>query len=235
MASINLFASLKDLSRNGATGEKFGIRVDAGDLILNLDEERITADATQALVAQFKANLSTGRGLDGAPLRGLRSSTMRARHEEAKLGSRGGEADRRYKDTSFRSIVKRNYTKDYSSRLGSFTPSEGGPRGLVSGLLIESITARPVGSGRGWIVYVASRRGKPRTGESVSALQSVLGLRPGQRVPLTLNQPIVAEAMKTIASESLFTNAAKAFRSTARIARMLTSVASRINALGGED
>ena len=77
-----------------------------------------------------------------------------------------------------RAKVKKNYDRDYTMSRGgkAYTPEEvSGPRGVVSGMLVESFFARPNRDGRGVTIYVAAKRGKPRKGEALSALQTVYG------------------------------------------------------------
>lgn len=175
---INLTAGLKDVSRKGKTGEKMAIQIESDDLIFDPDDKAMAAAVAAAMVEECKRQLLAGRRPDGTALPGLKPATSKRREDEVAQGSRGGEAHPRYKDAKFRARVKKNYDRDYTLSRGgkAFTPEEvAGPRGVVSGMLVESFFARPNRDGRGVTIYVAAKRGRPRKGETLSALQTVYG------------------------------------------------------------
>lgn len=197
MPPISLLGGLKNLAKPKASGapgaDKFAIRLTlSDDLMVNLDEGPITLEVAQAAAAQIKQNLMSGLGPDGSPLPGISGSTEEWRKREAAQGSRGGMAHPRYTNTGFRSRAAKNYARDYSLRgLYQFTPRAGGPRGVVSGLLAASFSARASKDGRSATIYVAARRGRARTGESLSALESVF--RGGFR--LSMDQSLIKSSV----------------------------------------
>ena len=67
---------------------------------------------------------------------------------------------------------------------------------MVSGLLLRSLDANVAADGRSFVVFVAGSRGVSQPGEKQSAVESVLGLIPGQAIPIDLNQPIIKAAIK---------------------------------------
>ena len=217
---VDLLAGLRDVSRKG-TGDKFAIsfRVTEG-LFINPDEKAFGLPVAQAIAERIKANLLAGKGPDGTSMPGLDADTVAWRQREAELGARGGQADPRYQDSTFRAKVSRNYTRDYSSKkLGSFTPRAGGPRGVVSGMLASSFFVRLNRDGTGFTVYVAARRGRPRKGETKSALETVFHGVPmwNQRA---MSQPDVRAAMQKAAQGMLGQSASQLLAELAKTIRI---------------
>lgn len=203
---IDLFAGIKDVSGKGKAGQKFAIQIKAESLWFNPDERSLVQPIADAIAKTIGDNLRAGRTPSGGSMPGIASSTTEWREREAAQGARGGEADPKYKDLKFRMGVKKNYLRDYTAaRLGAFTPKAGGPRGVVSGMLATSFSARPTRDGKGFIIYVASKRGRPRFGETLSALQTTFS-----GVPLwsstAMEQPEIRKGMKESAARMLSKN-----------------------------
>lgn len=176
MKDIDLFASLRDVSKKG-DGKKFAIRVEGpgSRLIFHPDDREVAAQLALAITEQMRANLAAGRGPDGVPLGGIDGDTVERRQALAEQGGRGGEAAERYVDVGVRGRTRRNYDRQYVGKRGAlagrvFTPVAGGPRGVVSGMLAESVFTRPDRGGKGFMIYVAGARSK--------ALPRVLGTTP---------------------------------------------------------
>jgi len=200
--TISLMAGFKDLGKNGVT--KGAIRVQCEDLIFDPNDRAAAQLAADALLDVIKSNLIEGKAPDGQALPGLSPHTIARREVEAAQGSRSGEASERYKDPAFRAQVAKNYRKDYAAPRGtpgSFTPVSEHPRGEVSGLLIDSMSARGDRNGKG----VAAKRGRPRpsqTGrkpEAQSALESVLAGAP-LVTPTVMKAPKIRKALGEILS-----------------------------------
>ena len=179
---VSLMAGFKDVGKNGKS--KGTIRIQADELLFD-PNDRVAAQAfADAIVETTKEHMLQGKAPDGQPLPPLKSSTLERRAVEEAQGTRGGEAHPRYKDPAFRRGVSRRYDRDYKAKAGEFVPVANHPRGEVSGLLIESMSARGDKSGRGVTIYVAAKRGRPRPSttdrpqETQSALESVLAGAP---------------------------------------------------------
>ncbi|MHA1574021.1 MAG: hypothetical protein ACTSX8_08500, partial [Alphaproteobacteria bacterium] len=167
-------------TRKGKLSKKIQIRVKAPVRLFNPDD-RATAMVMAAAVAEtIGANLANGKAPDGGTLPGLSGSTRKRRQVEEAQGKRGGQAHPKFKDGAYRAKVERNWQKDYTPKgaklrkRGTFTPIASGPRGMLSGLLAGSVVARASSDGKGFLVFVAAQRGKPRRGELESALESTL-------------------------------------------------------------
>lgn len=178
---INLMASLRDLSpKGGKAGSKMAIQIKCDDLWFDPDDKPLARAIANACVAQIKACLELGQAPSGKPLPALSGRTLARRDYESEQGTRNGAAADRYSKSEFRYQVKANFDRDYTAaKLGRFSPVAGGPRGVLSGMLFNSFSARANKSGKGVTVYVAAKRGTPRpasegrAAESVSALESV--------------------------------------------------------------
>lgn len=225
---ISLTAGLKDVSPKAKPGSKFAIQIESTELLFNPDDKAMAAEVAEAMRLRAVEMLRQGRRADGSPLPGLDADTLDWRMTEAAQGDRGGEADERYEDPKFRRKVRDNYDRDYTTRRGGkgYKPKAGGPRGNVSGLLADSFFARPNRDGKGVTIYVAAQRGRPRRGETLSALQSVFGT--GDPVPATaLFTPEVKKAMQE-ATEQLLA------KSTADLLKNLTETFENLNDLAEE-
>ena len=233
MSEINLFGSLRDLSKKG-TGDRWGIRVTAPELTIDPAAigKELAAEVAIAMQEQFTANLKSGLGLDGRRLPGITDDARRSR--EVAQGTRAGKADDRYSDSKFLSKVQKNYKRDYtaSAKLGSFRPTDG-PRGNLSGMLAVSFRAKPARKG-GWIVFVAGKRSRPRPGESLSALESALGLMPGQTVPVVATSPKLQGLLKKVMSTAVMRGAAGAFKAATRLASIINRAGSAVGIDGGD-
>lgn len=198
---INLLAGLKDLSPKNKPGTKLGIVVESEDLLFDPNNKKLAAAVAQMVKEQLRENLEQGKGPGGEVLPALKASTLERRGNESRQGTRGGQADPRFDDSEFRHRVQNNYTRDYTApRLGQFTPREGGPRGILSGMLAKSFAARPNKDGKGVTVYVAAKRGRPRPGtvrkgETLSALEVVYGQVP-MWTPQAMRTPKIKKAME---------------------------------------
>jgi hypothetical protein len=197
-APINLTAGLKDVSAKGRTGEKMAIQIESDDLMFDPSDKVMSAEVAQAICDEIQALLLQGRRPDGSALPAPSKSTLERRELEVAQGRRGGEADERYQDGAFRTKVKRNYQRDYTTAKGkSYVPTQAdGPRGVVSGMLAKSFFPRANRDGKGVTIYVAAKRGKPRKGESVSALQTVYGANPELLSAQLMRSPRVRGAIK---------------------------------------
>lgn len=208
MPPINLTAGLKDVSRKGRSGEKFAVQIESTDLLFDPDNRAMAAEVAQAFLEQAKAMLLQGKRADGTALPPLDVDSLDWRQTEAAQGARGGQAADQYQDPKFRARVKQNYDRDYTTRRSGkgYQPKAGGPRGVASGLLLDSFFARPNRDGKGVTIYVAAQRGRPRKGETLSALQSVFGL--GDPIPAAaLATPAVQKAIQKSLDSMLATSA----------------------------
>jgi hypothetical protein len=195
---INLTAGLKDVSSKGRTGEKMAIQIESEDLLFDPSDKAMSAEVAQAICDEIQSMLLQGRRPDGSPLPPPTGSTLERRELEVAQGQRGGEADERYQDSAFRARVKKNFQRDYTTARGkTFKPElANGPRGVVSGMLATSFAPRANRDGKGVTIYVAAKRGKPRKGETLSALQTVYGANP-QLLSSTLMKSVrVQKAIK---------------------------------------
>lgn len=197
---INLTAVLGKRKTITKTGEKFKvtIHIKADELWFNPDEKAVSAKMANAIVEQIKDNLKSGRAPNGSPMPHIAASTIEWRKDEEAQGRLGGRPVRKNKDSKVVSEAVRNYNKDYRSRVGSFTPRSGGSRGVVSGMLLNSIVARPDRSGKGFTIYVAARRGVARPGEALTAMESVFGRTLNTTNLNVERQPKTAAALKQV-------------------------------------
>lgn len=177
---INLMASLKDLSPKSKPGTKMAISITSEDLLFDPDDKELAKAVATIMVCQIRENLQQGLGPAGETLPGLQPSTLMRRVIETEQAHRNGAAAPQYVDNQFRHQVANNYTRDYvAPKLGAFKPHIGGPRGVVSGMLVKSFAARPGKDGKSVTIYVAAKRGQPRpaltdrVAETKSALESV--------------------------------------------------------------
>lgn len=233
---INLMATLKDLSRKGqAPGSKMAITIESDDLWFDPDDKPLARAIAAAIVMQIRDNLEQGRAPNGSALPSLSASTQTRREDETAQAARNGQAHERFKDNAFRYRVQANYERDYNApRLGKFVPFSGGPRGVLSGMLLRSFVARPSPSGRGMVVYVAAKRGQPRastTGrpaETKSALENVFA-----GVPLwtqsAMNSPAIRNAAQRAAERMLRKTVAE-LRASAK--KLLQEIVATSQALG---
>lgn len=230
---IDLFVSLRDVSRVTKSGEvksKFALRITAPELKIDPDEIAQLKPVALAITAVLRDSLRHGKRPDGISLPPLSGNTLEWRKQEADLGARGGNASNWYKDPAFRSTVKRNYDRDYKSRLGTFTPKAGGGRGNVSGLLIESILTKPVRNGTGFITFVAGRRATPRPGQSQSAIETVFsGIRYWSDV--AMKNPAIQTELRASLERAIISKKRKfsqaffgALRSASGLAREISSL-----------
>lgn len=185
---INLLAGFS----KGKDGKRTAIRITAEEVWFNPDERSITGPLADVIARTIADNLHRGLNPSGGAMPAIKSSTAEWRQNEAEQGARGGQADPRFKDPKFRAKAAKNYHRDYHApRLGSFTPEAGGPRGVVSGMLASSFLARPSRDGKSFTVFVAAKRGKPRPGEALAAVESVF-----RGVPLWSEQAMTQPAMR---------------------------------------
>lgn len=226
---INLTAGLSKQTRitKKGTSVQTTIRIKADELWFNPNERAVSATLARALVEQIRANLRGGRGPAGQVLPPVSASTRERREDEEAQGHNGGRPVVKVHNPDFVARAVRNYTKDYRSRLGSFTPRAGGPRGMVSGMLEKSIVARPDKSGKGFTIYVAARRGKPRDGETLSAVDTVFGPTLNQ-VPRFEMQLKTAAALKKAEAQmvnaklrDLLKDALETIRDTVELSRQV--------------
>jgi hypothetical protein len=191
---IDILAGLKKSTKSGRST----IQITADEVWFNPDEKSITGPLAEVIARTIGDNLRKGLNPSGAPMPGISMRTRDWRDNEAELAARGGQADPRIKDPRKRAAVAKNFHKDYHApRLGAFTPESGGPRGVVSGMLADSFLARPNNDGKSFTVYVAAKRGKPRPGETLSAVESVF-----RGVPLWSEQAMQQPAMRKAMQES---------------------------------
>lgn len=202
---ISLMSGFKDIGKNGAS--KGIIRVQCDDLIFDPNDRALAQAVADAMLIEIKVNLQQGKAPDGQALPGIAAATVKRRAVEAAQGARGGEAHPRFHDAKFTAGVEKRYDRDYNARQGGgFTPEAGKPRGEVSGLLIESMSARGDKNGKGVSIYVAAKRGRPRPSttnrpqETKSALESVLAGAP-MCSPTLMEAPKIKQALsKTLKS-----------------------------------
>lgn len=202
---IDLLGGLKAAVRTDAGGRST-INLNAGvnlliqgEVLFDPDDKMLSAALAKGAVALVRNNLIHGRRADGTPLLQLDPGTKEWREVEAAQGARGGSADSRYVDPAFRAKVQANYKRDYTTAKGKYyVPRAGQPRGIVSSLLLNSFSARASKDGKGFVVFCAAIRGKPRVGETESALQSVFA-----GGPVVGARPMQTSEMKKNATESL--------------------------------
>ncbi|HYF01058.1 MAG TPA: hypothetical protein VEJ18_19195 [Planctomycetota bacterium] len=231
---VNLFASLRRLERTsrktGAVSSKVSVQFTADDVWFNPDEKLIAKRLAAEIASVVKAQLMRGNNPEGKALPSLDDDTQKWRAAEYALGARGGEADPRFKDAKKRAAIKAKYQRDYTpQRMGkaTFTPQPGGARGVVSGLLVRSVRARPLKDGKTFIVDVAGIRGTPRPGERQSAIETVLAGMPMWSAA-AMNQPEIRKAMQEAANgmvskdlKSLLREAQQAFRNLQQLGETL--------------
>jgi hypothetical protein len=205
-SETNLMAGLKKSSKDGKTA----IKIESEDLIFDPDDRALAQAMANAMLVHIRDNLSRGLAPNSEPLPALKASTIEWREAEKAQGQRGGNASDRYVDNAFRHQAKNNFERDYTApKLGHFKPETGGPRGVVSGMLLKSFAARPSRDGKSVMIYVAAKRGKPRPSttsgrkpESKSALESVFA-----DVPVwdnrAWNTPVMKSAMQEAAKSLL--------------------------------
>ena len=223
---INLTAELKDVSARGKTGQKFAVQIESTELMFDPNDKVMAAEVAEALRVQFVEMLRLGRRADGTALPSLTGASLEWRQVEAAQGARGGAAHDRYIDPKVRARVRDNYDRDYTTKRSGkgYVPAAGGPRGNVSGLLADSVFARPNRDGKGVTLYVAAQRGKPRRGETMSALQSVFGH--GDPIPATaLATPAVLKAIQAATEKMLHTSAASLAKALAETIENLNDIA----------
>ena len=109
-----------------------------------------------------------------------------------------------------------------------------GPRGTVSGMLAASIITKPARRG-GWIIFFTGKRAKPRPGEILSAVESTLGLMPGQTVPVTITSPRLDAALQKVAKSSFVSDLRKGFKAANRIASAINRAGRSFGFSGDED
>lgn len=200
---ISLLGSIKRLdkvAKNPSKTPKVAIefRTPDGDLLFNPDEQPLAREFAKALAETVKENLLAGLAPDGSSMPGIAPSTEEQRERLEEQGQRGGYPAN-IKDPKLRAQAKKRFDDQFTAkRLGSFTPKAGGPRGVLSGMLAASFSARPRKDGTGFIVYVAAKRGKPDRGDISSALERVFeGVALG---PNVMNQPKVRAAAERAAA-----------------------------------
>ena len=229
MADVRIMAKVQEYSRTskaGTVSSKFGIDIKTtGDPVFRGDDKALAGELGAAILDVIKTQLGMGNGPDGAPLPPISGATEVWREREAAQGARGGDADPKYKDQGFRAKVQARYRRDYTSRIGAFTPAAGGPRGNVSGLLRESMAMRPHRDGKGWSIYVAARRGKPRPGDGPSALESTYaGVNIAAGVEAMLNGPKGKSILATAAKSTLANDLRTLLQNASRTASLLASL-----------
>ena len=202
---IDILAGLKKSPKSG----RATIQITADEVWFNPDEKSITGPLADVIARTIGDNLRKGLNPSGSPMPGISARTQEWRENDADLASRGGQADPRIKDPKKRAVVAKNFHRDYHApRLGAFTPEAGGPRGVVSGMLADSFLARPNSDGKSFTVYVAAKRGKPRPGESLSAVETVF-----RGVPLwseqAMQQPVMRQEMQAAADRMINKDAKK--------------------------
>ncbi len=224
---IDILAGFKS-SVNKSGIRKAAITIRTPDAILfDPTAKQAAQTLATAIAKQITENLLAGLAPDGSAMPPVSGGTAEWRKRESAQGARGGEALGIYKDSTFRSRAKRNYQRDYRSRLGTFTPQEGGPRGVVSGLLAKSFAARAASDGKGFVIFVAARRGQPRPGETVAAIETVF-----RGVPVwnskAMEQPSIVAARKRAARALLGKKGVQLLRELAETAQNLYGLAEDI-------
>ena len=179
---VNLMASIQNASKSGT---RMSIKIEADDVWFDPEAKGLTAELAEQIKGQIVEHLKRGEAPTGQALPALAKGSLEARRYEAEMAQRGGKPAERFVDPKVIAQAERNFRQQYTApRLGSFTPHEGKPRGNVSGMLVASILVRPARDGKSMMVYVASKRNKPRpsrTGrpqEKQSALESTFGAVP---------------------------------------------------------
>lgn len=238
---VNLMASLKDLSPKSKPGTKMAISITSEDLLFDPDDKELAKAVATIMVCQIRDNLRQGLGPAGETLPGLQPSTLIRRTFETEQAHRNGAAAPVYHDNEFRHQVANNYTRDYiAPKLGAFKPHIGGPRGVLSGMLVKSFAARPGKDGKSVTIYVAAKRGQPRPAltdrkaETKSALESVFA-----EVPIWSqaghNTPRMKAAMQSAADAMLGKNRKKMklkWRDVKRLVSNLTDTLEAVAELG---
>lgn len=230
MADIDLFASLRDVSAKGKAGQKYAISIKAPRLVFHPDDKQVAGTVAVAIAEQLKENLLAGKRPDGSAMPGIDSDTAERRRDLEEQGKRGGEADPRYLDSSFRTSVKKHYDKQFSMRRGpnagrAVPPKSDGPRGVVSGLLANSFLVRPDKDGKGFMVYVAAAR--------KAALPRVFAGIPIWTQGAML-QPKLREAMREAASRILPTSVKNLLAESARLLSNIQRLAAEAEELGDQ-
>lgn len=160
---ISLMAGLKDVSRRSKGGkvtQRTAISVqilDDGWFDPTL-KEQVEAAAT-AIAKSLGDSLHAGLRPDGTTMPPIAPATVESRRRIV-------DAFPHTKSRAIRSEFR-------APRLGTFRPETGGPRGVFSGMLASSFSARADRDGKGFTVYVASKRGQPEPGDTLSAIQRV--------------------------------------------------------------
>ena len=200
---IDITAGFKTKSRFAKSGKetrRVAFVVKGGDFKVNTDERQFMEPVGDAIADVFRKSLLRGFDPTGKRMPGIKSSTDHQREVEQAQGRRGGEPHPRYfpkakqdkkgrfrpaNDTAarrkFRSDVKRNYDKRYraSKKLkelaGPFAPQniKNGTRGLLSGMLANSFSARVTKDGDGFVIFAAGPRINIRDGDNESAFERV--------------------------------------------------------------
>lgn len=162
---ISLVAGFKDVSRtlkSGRVSKQAAIQIETeGDAWFDPDCKTATAAIAEAIKTTLREALLRGERPDGGAMPLITESTKEQR-ESLERTFAEGRATRRQQ-------------AEFKSRLGTFTPKSGGPRGVLSGLLANSFSVQRNRDGKGFTVYVAAKRGKPDPGDTTSALERVYG------------------------------------------------------------
>jgi len=232
----NLMASLKKVGKTGKTA----IQIETEDLFFDPDDKLLAKALAAAMVSQLRENLLQGLGPAFEPLPAIKQSTAKARAFEAKQAGRGGNAADRYVDNEFRHSVRNNFERDYTApKLGKFTPTTGGPRGVVSGMLAHSFAARPNKDGHGVTIFVAAKRGQPRPAsegrkaETRSALENVYGNVPLWS-PAASESPKVKKAMFAAAKCIFGKNIVGLRKAALQLVKEMAGTATSLNELSDE-
>ena len=226
--SIHTVGISKRTLKRGGTKATIRVEFSGKPDFVNLDDKAIAARYAEGVAEQVRANLQAGAGPTGVRMATISLGTAEWRQDEEAQGSLGGHPVKKTKDPKFVARAIKNYFRDYTApRLGVFTPRAGGPRGIVSGMLLKSITARIDKSGKGATVYVASKRGRPRSGDSLSALETVF-----RGIPLWSSS---AERQLHVQKGQAAIEKGMVASSVQRLLREATETVRRVSQVVGED
>lgn len=211
--------------RTGKTSIKVGIEIRAGKLLFDPQDKATARALSLAVRDRIASSLRAGRRPDGAPMPPITEATKEWREDEAAQARNSGRPVRKVNDPKFVARAQRNFQRDYTApRLGKFTPVEGGPRGVLSGMLAESFLVRPGRDGQSFVVYVAAKRGRPRPGEQLSAIESVF-----RDVPVwnkaAMETPELKQALQAAADRMFAKSSAKFLKEAAEALRNLRDLA----------
>jgi len=244
---VNILASLSERFRaggRGSYGRQSFVEVKSDELWIDLDEKKIAEPLAVALGEQARANLLTGKWIDGRPFPALDADTVTRREYRAEQGKRGGRPAgagvRKNAPLALRAVAKtansriartvRKYNERFRApKLGKFTPMGGSVPGNESGMTAASFVMVYETALRAFRGYFAGARGLRRDRTGMTAVERLAArVGGGVNAALMMSTPAAQKALEQVAQGIVAKNKAALLKAVMETARSLKALGAEL-------